>query len=343
LPNGAANGATERHGSSKWWARTAAPLVLAVAALVLALLSTFAPPPPGDARPEATPDWMWALLVLAIALVAAWALVQQTRALAASAARRRSLAQDVLSAQAALERAQRERLAALERISHDLRTPLASMQGYLELLLLRHGSLDAAEAQNYLQTAARHSERLSRLVDDLFELVRLQSEGAFVQREPFALAELVHDVVQRFSAAAERAQVRLAVRADEDRALFVDADVRLVERLLGNLLDNALRHTSAGGSVAIEVAGTAAAARITVADTGEGIEPAALEGIFERYDTMNRVGDTGSTTPGLGLAIARRVAELHGSALELQSTPGQGTSVAFQLPLADPMRRAPPR
>ena len=85
-------------------------------------------------------------------------------------------------------------------MAHDLRTPLASMQGYLELLLLRDGSLDPAEARNYLQTAARQSERLSRLVRDLFELTRLEAGELQPQPEAFALAELAQDVVQKFAA-----------------------------------------------------------------------------------------------------------------------------------------------
>jgi signal transduction histidine kinase len=116
---------------------------------------------------------------------------------------------------------------------------------------------------------------------------------------------------------------------------MVHAEVRLVERVLGNLVENALRHTPCGGRVAIAVEDGVAegrGARISVSDTGEGIAEADLEGIFDRYETSARVGDRGSGTAGLGLAIARRIAALHGSELELRSRPGAGTTVSFTLP-----------
>jgi signal transduction histidine kinase len=209
------------------------------------------------------------------------------------------------------------------------------MQGYLELLLLRQGTLSEAEAQNYLQTAVRQGERLSRLVGDLLELARLEADAAPLHSEPFPVAELAHDVAQRFAAAAERAHVALVVNAAQQPTPMVHAEVRLVERVLGNLVENALRHTPCGGRVAIEVAAANAAgrgARISVSDTGEGIAEADLEGIFNRYETTARIGDSGSGTAGLGLAIARRIAALHGSALELSSRPGAGTTVSFTLP-----------
>ena len=109
------------------------------------------------------------------------------------------------------------------------------MQGYLELLLLRQGELDGAEARNYLQTAARQSERLGRLVADLFELTRLEADGAQADGEDFTLAELAHDVAQKFAADAARRGVRLEARvgpAPPARPCFVRADLGLVERLL---------------------------------------------------------------------------------------------------------------
>jgi signal transduction histidine kinase len=240
-----------------------------------------------------------------------------------------------LAQQAAeIERLQRQRRDTLVRLSHDLRTPLASIQGYLELLLLRHGSLEAAELHSHLQTALRQSGRLARLVGDLFELVRLEGDAVQLQREPFPVAELAHDVVQRFAGSAERACVQLGVSGARDGGLIVLAEVALVERVLGNLVENALRHTPCGGRVVIEIEAGAGAARVSVADNGEGIDD--LEGVFDRYETASRVGDSGSSTAGLGLAIARRIAQLHGSRLQLHSRRGEGTRVTFELPLARP-------
>jgi signal transduction histidine kinase len=240
---------------------------------------------------------------------------------------------------AALDAATRQRSELLANVSHDLRTPLASMQGYLELLLLRQDKLDSAEARNYVQTAARQSERLGRLVADLFELTRLESEGMRPDAEDFALAELAHDVAQKFALDAGRRGVKLEARLDAASAgLRVRAEIGLVERLLASLVENALRHTPAGGSVTFEASLAAGRAEVVVADTGEGIAAADLPGIFDHYDRAERIGGASrlSGHGGLGLAIARRIVELHGGRLRLESMPGRGTRIAFDLPLAEP-------
>lgn len=288
---------------------------------------------------QAMPDEAVMIVVLVVLAAGGAALLPLLTRLASRAGEADQLASRLAEQEALLEHARRQRHEALERLSHDLRTPLSSMQGYLELLLLRHGTLDAAEAQNYLQTAVRHSERLTRLVGDLLELARLESAAAPLHSEAFPVAELAYDVAQRFAAAAERAQVALVVRSERQPTPIVLAEVRLVERVLGNLVENALRHTPCGGRIAIEVDDDERGARVSVADTGEGIPEADLEGIFDRYETGARVGDSGSGTAGLGLAIARRIAALHGSALELHSRPGFGTKVSFTLPRAADARR----
>jgi PAS domain S-box-containing protein len=238
----------------------------------------------------------------------------------------------------ALERLARQRRELLTKVSHDLRTPLASMQGYLELLLLRHGKLEAAEQRNYLETAARQSERLARLVDDVFQLAELEGDDAAPQCEDFALAELVQDVIQKYVPDATRRKIELRMDAgptDDAAAFAVHADIGLIDRVLANLVDNALRHTPAAGAVTIEVGCDTERARLAVRDTGEGIAAADLPGLFERYYRAERVVGAGSTPHGgLGLAIARRVVQLHGGELRVSSTPGAGTRVSFDLPLA---------
>jgi hypothetical protein len=240
---------------------------------------------------------------------------------------------------AALAKKEREQRELLANVSHDLRTPLASIQGYLELLLLRHATLDSAEARNYLETAARQSERLGRLVADLFELTRLEADGARAESEDFPLAELAHDVTQKFAADAARRGVRLEARIAAVPAappLFVRADIGLVERVLDNLVENALRHTPAGGSVTLDAAPCEGRARLVVSDTGEGIPAAELPGIFDRYYRAERTGDAkrASGHGGLGLAIARRIVDLHHGTLKIDSTERRGTTISFDLPLA---------
>ena len=233
------------------------------------------------------------------------------------------------------------RLDLLAKVAHDLRTPLASLQGYLELLLLRHGELDPVEARNYLHTAVRQSERLSHLVSKLFEWSRLEAGETRANPEDFMLAELLHDVKQRFEGQAQRRQVNLQVAETQPAGAgqaVVRADIALVERTLGCLLDNALRHTPAGGSVTLAYEVRADEAHVEVHDTGSGIDPQALAQIFTHYERSARTtraeGGAGDGQGGLGLAIARRIAQLHGSELHVHSQLQRGTRVGFGLPLA---------
>ena len=242
---------------------------------------------------------------------------------------------------AALERVARQRRELLTNVSHDLRTPMASMQGYLELLLVHQGHLEPAEERNYLETAARQCERLTRLVGDLFHLTELDAGDRKPRAEDFALAELTQDIAQKFAADADRRQIELCAGADESvprpGALVVCADIALVERALESLVENALRHTPAGGFVRIEIGRDAERARLAVRDSGVGIAAEDLPGLFDRYDRVERVAGA-ATHAGLGLTIARRIVRLHGGELEVCSTAGQGTQVKFDLPLA---KRAP--
>lgn len=233
-----------------------------------------------------------------------------------------------------IERGAARRRELLVNVSHDLRTPLASMQGYLELLLLRHGSLAAVDERNYLETAVRHSERLGRLVGDLFELTRLESDETRPQPEHFSFTELGHDVLQKFSDEAGRRSVELKLSCDDGGgALGVYADIGMVERLLEILLSNALRHTPAGGRVTLELGRVTQRARLAVRDTGPGIAAQDLHGIFERYEQLDR--SSPCTESGLGLAIARHIVRLHGSDLTVHSAVGSGTRFSFDLPLEE--------
>ena len=239
-----------------------------------------------------------------------------------------------------LDRGVERRRELLTNVSHDLRTPLASMQGYLELLLVKRGTLEPAEERNYLETAVRQGERLGRLVADLFELTRLEAAEGAPQLEAFVHAELAHDVVQHFALDAEQRGVRLrAVCASErDAGAMARGDIGMVERALVNLIDHALRQTPHGGTIDVVCGvdrgddGQPRRATFAVNDTGKGIAPHDLPGIFDRYDRADRT--TTDAPGGLGLAIARHIVRLHGGAIAVRSTLGVGTSFAFDLPLA---------
>jgi len=258
--------------------------------------------------------------------------------LARLAVRVERLAARAAAQSARLAAAEREREELLGNVAHDLRTPLASMQGYLELVLVRDGAALGVDARNDLNTAVRQGERLGRLVGDLLELARLGGHDGTPPREPFALAELMHDTAQRFMPDAAGRGVHLDVRIDEREAgrLRVDAQLAGVERVLAVLLENALQHTPAGGHVTVHAHVERERAVVGVMDDGEGIACADLAELFEHYRLAPRVGapDRAGGHGGLGLAIARRIVERHGSRLDVESAAGRGTHFTFDLPLA---------
>jgi signal transduction histidine kinase len=213
-------------------------------------------------------------------------------------------------------------------ISHDLRSPLASIRGNLETLLLKERELPPAERRAFLEAALRSVDGFHRLVEELFELARLESGQARPRPESFPPGELVQDVVLKLRPRAEAAGVRLTAELPAELPP-AHGELGLIERLLTNLIENALRFTPAGGTVKVSLSAEGGGTRVSVSDTGSGIAPEDLPHIFERFYRADRSRPAGGA--GLGLAIARQIAELHGSRLEVQSSPGRGSRFHFLL------------
>jgi two-component system OmpR family sensor kinase len=222
----------------------------------------------------------------------------------------------------------------IANVSHDLRTPLATLRGYIETLLLKERSLTEEERRGYLETAIRHCERLSKLVNELLELAKLDSYEV-VEREPFNLRELVQDVVQKFQLKAKKEQISIVTNIQEGLP-FVNADIALIERVLENLIENAIHYTPQGGSIRLVLAPDKGEISVQVSDTGRGIPEQELPHIFDRFyqRDKSRKGDGGHS--GLGLAITKRILELHNRPIEVSSRPGSGTTFSFQLPIFTP-------
>ncbi|MFP5344983.1 MAG: ATP-binding protein [Gammaproteobacteria bacterium] len=216
-------------------------------------------------------------------------------------------------------------------VSHDLRTPLASLQGYLETLLLKEGELSAEEQRHYLEIACKHSEKLGRLVEELFELAKLDSNAAPVRMEPFALDDLAQDVAQKFQLAARDKGVALEVICPQ-RLPLVQADIGLMERVLANLIENALRYTPAGGRVTLSLNHGEAGVTVQVQDTGCGIPQEDLPHVFERFYRVEKTRQEHTGGAGLGLAIAKRILDLHGAGISVESSLNAGTTFTFKLP-----------
>lgn len=219
-------------------------------------------------------------------------------------------------------------------VSHDLRTPLSSMKGYLDTLLLKDATLTEEKRREYLLVAQRHSDRLSRLVVELFELAKLDANELKPHKEPFSLAELLHDVVQKFELRADEMRIQIKIKEHED-AIFVEADIGMIERVLDNLIDNALKHTTEGGSVELSLISEhegQGRVVVNIADTGAGIADKDIPHIFKRFYRHPPEGDKAYHGAGLGLAIAYRIVELHGSRLSVYSKLNKGTVFGFSLP-----------
>jgi signal transduction histidine kinase len=218
----------------------------------------------------------------------------------------------------------------ITNISHDLRTPLASMQGYIETLIIKDETLDAQARSQYLEIARRHATHLGRLINDLFELTMLDANRVNPEFEEFALTELIYDVVQEFELKAREADVALEVDPPEQE-VFVYADISLIQRVLENLVGNALRHTPPGGKVTIAARSSSTGVGISVSDTGNGIPADAIPHIFDRFFQADHAHRDASGSAGLGLAIAKRILELHGSEIRVTSERQIGTRFDFDL------------
>lgn len=234
----------------------------------------------------------------------------------------------------------------IANVSHDLRTPLATLQTYIETLAIKNSSSEQ-ERKKYLDVAYAQSKRLSTLVDELFELAKLDSCESIVYAEPFSLGELMFDVGQKFQLRAKEKNIKLSVRC-EDTSTWVHADIGMMQRVLENLIENALRHTPQDGEITIGFTADGDQVQIRVADNGEGIPEDELKHIFDRFyrvdksrtniedtniekDNIVSITKLAGQSSGLGLAITKRIIELHGSKIKVQSIIDKGTVFSFPM------------
>jgi signal transduction histidine kinase len=229
-----------------------------------------------------------------------------------------------------MERARRDLVAA---VSHDLRTPLASTRAMIEALA-DGVATDPQTERRYLASASRELEHLSRLVDDLFELARIDAGVLELTLEEASLHDLISDTISGFQPQAEQKGVHLIgeVSGDVDPVL---ANPPRLQRVLHNLVSNALRHTPPDGTVALRAATEGSVARVEVSDTGEGIAaedlPLVFEPSFRGELSRTRQGKDNTPGAGLGLAIARGLVEAHGGTMHVESEPGQGSRFRFTI------------
>jgi signal transduction histidine kinase len=238
--------------------------------------------------------------------------------------------QEAAEQKAMLEQSRRDLIA---WASHDLRTPLASLQLVIDALV--DGVADDAETQQrYLHTAQIEIANLKELINDLFELSQLESGHIDLKLQRTSLSDLLSDTLSAMRAMAERRGVRLDGRVGRDIDP-VRIDPVKIQRVLYNLLSNAIRHTPGGGEVLLTAEVIPSGVRVTVRDSGEGIASEDLPHVFERFYRGERARTRdphGERGAGLGLAIARGLIEAHRGTIEVDSQPGQGARFTFTLP-----------
>jgi two-component system sensor histidine kinase SaeS len=229
--------------------------------------------------------------------------------------------------QAQLERARRDLIAS---VSHDLRTPLATMRAVIESI--NDGVVeDPATVQRYLRTIQSEVTYLGRLIDDLFELSQIDSGLLKLRPEPSNVADLVSDTLEALSQQAR--QRGLTLRGEVDDMLpEVVMDTPRMQRVLYNLVQNAVRHTPADGTIVIRAIDAGPEVEVSVIDTGEGIEEHELPRIFERFYRVDKARTRDDGGSGLGLSIAKGIVELHGGRIWARSTRGEGAEFTFALP-----------
>ena len=217
----------------------------------------------------------------------------------------------------------------IANVSHDLRTPLAILKGYVETLQMKKDELSENEKQEYLYTLNTNIDKLTKLVDQLFEYSKLEAEQITPVKEPFSITELSHDLVAKFQLIAQRKNVQIELD-HQDENYLVYADLSLVERALQNLLENAVKYTDPGGKVSLSVLRKEDSIEIDITDTGRGIPINEQPYIFDRYKQVG--ADTKKQGYGLGLAIVKKIMELHETRITVLSKPKEGSSFIFSLP-----------
>jgi two-component system phosphate regulon sensor histidine kinase PhoR len=216
-------------------------------------------------------------------------------------------------------------------VSHELKTPITTIKGYIETL--REGALrEPDKAAQFLDTVARHADRLNAIVEDLLSLSRIESDARSIAMEPLDLRDVMARSVAacRSRAAARNMQLVSAVPPDP---VPVMGNANLLEQALGNVLDNAIKFSAEGKTVKVSLARSGKAASVEVADEGVGIPAADLPHVFERFYRVDKARSRELGGTGLGLAIVKHIVLAHKGEVAAQSTPGKGSVFTLRLPL----------
>lgn len=227
----------------------------------------------------------------------------------------------------------KQRRELLAHLSHDLRTPLASLQGYLETVKLKGNQLNDEQHQKFISIAFKNANQLKKLVDQIFELAHLEGGQTKLDLEDFPLADLLHDIVAKFAPKLQERNLKIVIEPNQCD-LTIHSDIGKLERVLTNLIENAIRHSNQGEQIILKTEEFANnVVKLQVIDHGTGISEEDIQHIFEaRYRASNAIDDKHAHS-GLGLAISQKLVNLLKSKIRVESKLNKGTSFSFELAL----------
>jgi len=244
-----------------------------------------------------------------------------------------AMASELSARDEALRTSDRLRRQMVADVSHELKTPLTSMRGYVETLRIPDIALSPEQRGQYLDTIERETRRLERIVKDLLDIARIENDAIALDQRYFDTSRLFRHVVERHQTEAESRRVQLTTSVDDEAdQLFGDPD--RLEQVVDNLVANAIRHAPDGGRVELRAQLTPEGAAIAVSDDGAGIAVEHLPHIFDRFYKVDAARASGAAGSGLGLSIARAIVERHGGKISVES--GRGRTV-FTVRLPQPV------
>lgn len=215
-------------------------------------------------------------------------------------------------------------------VAHDLGGPVTSIQGYVETVLMKEGKLTPDERNTLLKTILYEVKALGRLVAELFDLSKLDTKSVEPKVLPFSINTLSSDVASRFLPQAQNSGIMIEV-LDVPNLPLVMGDIDLIERVISNIIENALVHTKSGGKITLSFESRFDEVLISISDTGSGIPKEDLPFVFDRFYRVGKDRSRASGGAGLGLAIVKKILEAHKSTIVIESELGVGTKLCFSL------------
>ncbi len=234
----------------------------------------------------------------------------------------------------ALEQSRRSFVA---NVSHELRSPLTSMRGFLEAM--QDGTIPAAEQGKYLSVVIGECKRMTGMVNDLLDLARIESGMYELKIAPFDVNELVIRTLLTFEARVNARRIEVVMDFENERTV-VEGDSAQIAQVIRNLVDNAVKFSPEGGRLTLGIRASKGRAAVSVGDEGEGIRPEDLPYVFDRFFKGEKAHTPAGSSTGLGLSIVKRIVEQHGEEIGVASEPGRGTCFTFTLKLHEQQSRA---